>query len=413
MSAVDAFKMWEDAIGATTTTMRKYRGHFKDFCRHMGLDPSNPTESANAFYRQRFADLKCDDPATRFRFENLAERYYKHLLGQTEWTDGHKHTEFAPKSALQGFAAIRSFFKHMRMRLECNIRIKEAVVRREKVPTPRELGEMLKFADVRGKAAIAIQASTGGRETAIARLTFGDVEGLDYPEEPATVWFPLAEEGMKDEGQSRAFGFLAEFAKQLVREYRQFRQMRYGEEITETSPLIAKEGGFQPINGSTINEIVVNAALESGVGTGHTRNGRKEYDLTSHKLRKYVYTQLELANKMNPTQIDRVTQHKSPGIRSVYSRADILKLKQLFKESEPWLTPEGYGISVTMPATIRQEFERLFKEGMKEFFVRLMEKNSSRLLQARFNIKEISDIVEKLFNEPRKQPLAIVRSCRN
>jgi len=344
----NALKTWEGAIGTTTTTMRKYRGHFEDFCRHLDFiektHENNLDAWADELYRQRFSDLKSDFPSVRFRFDNLAERYYKHLLGETEWLDGHSHTEYAPKSALQAFAAVRSFFKHIRMRLECNVKIKEAVVRKEKVPTPEELGEMIKFADVRGRAAIAIQASTGGRQTAIAKLRFADIEGLENPDQPAIVTFPAAEQGMKDEGQERIFGFLAGFAKQLLKEYKQFRETMYGEKITEESPVIAKEGGFKPIDGSTINEIVVKAALASKVGRLHQRNGRMECDLTSHKLRKYAYTQLDLSGKLSPNQIDRVTQHKLSGVRGIYSRAEIQKLRALFKEAEPWLEPPAYSM---------------------------------------------------------------------
>ena len=47
---------------------------------------------------------------------------------------------------------------------------------------------------------------------------------------------------------------------------------------------------------------------------------------------------------MSSNQIDRVTQHKLSGTRGIYSRAEIQKLRALFKETEPWLTPPCYSV---------------------------------------------------------------------
>ena len=170
--------------------------------------------------------------------------------------------------------ALKSWFRFNNRLFNVYIRIKEyrTISENETVPTRSELRRLLRMADVRSRAAIALMAFSGLRLGVLGNymgsdgLRVGDIldikelgnESIEI-ESPATI---VVRQKLSKAGH-QYLTFLCEEGCEYLTDYLNFR-LRNGEKITPSSPVISKKNKVEFLKTKNIYKIIKNVIINAG-----------------------------------------------------------------------------------------------------------------------------------------------------
>jgi hypothetical protein len=194
----------------------------------------------------------------------------------------------------------------------------------DRVPTIKEIKEIVEAADLRGKALTLVLASSGAREGAIEYFRVNDYSHIEQ-EEKIVAGRLVVYNGDPE----RYTTFITSEACRALDKYLNFRR-EHGEDVKSTSPLFRDK--FDPIKGQyghgkkTAKDIVIPMTAPSvrqyynrllfSIGIRNERKRRHEFSV--HGFRKFFKTKAEIGG-MKPINVETLMGH-SIGISDSYYR---------------------------------------------------------------------------------------------
>jgi len=262
----------------------------------------------------------------------------------------------------------------------------------DRIPTIKEIQEIIEAADLRGKAVTLVFISSGIREGAIE-----DLKVADYSQ--------IEKEGEKVAGRlvvyngdpERYTTFITLEACLALDKYLNFRK-EHGEDIKSTSPLFRDK--FDPIKGryghgkAHSKEIVIPMTAPSVrqyynrllYSIGIRTQKKRRHDFSVHGFRKFFKTKSEIAG-MRPINVETLMGH-STGISDSYYRPTENELLEDYLKIIDLLTIRTDG------STLRKEIIDL-KEKNNDYDILIM----TKLQEKEDAINTLSDQVIKLTKE--------------
>ena len=197
-------------------------------------------------------------------------------------------------------------------------------VKKDRGYTHQEIGKMLEIAHERSRVVILLLASTGMRVGAIPSLKMKHLQ-----DNKITVYESSREE---------YFTFITPECKRAIDSYIDFRS-RYGEKITDKSPLIRQEFSVRDEFAIKNAKSVGTVALQWILRDIATRCGILSKDVpTAHGFRKFWMTQAVDCD-MNPEIREMLLGHKI-GLASAYYRPSVDKMYAEYEKAIDNLTIE-------------------------------------------------------------------------
>ena len=202
-----------------------------------------------------------------------------------------------------------------------------SAVSQERVPTRKELKEILSFGMVRHKALFLTIASSGMRPGEAVSITVNDIY---LNEHPARIEIPY---DITKSKESR-ITFISSEAKHYLKQWLKIRNkyLKSGRNKADISDKRVFPFGYQTL-GDMWNGLTEKACYDML----DTRNGhnRKRHQMTPNKLRKFFKT--SLSNSGVPFEIVEALMGHEEGVSSVYRRYSIDQLKDWYLKGEEHL----------------------------------------------------------------------------
>jgi len=287
------------------------------------------------FYR--FAGLKSDDDLINCPTEvlqNLLVRYTKHLIKQVK--DGDLSANTVPKMFRGIRWLLNSNYRENDIRWKPIEALFPKSVKRTgyKAWTTEQIKNMIEHTnDIRNKALIHFQASTGGRvgvhdhPLLMKHLTMMEWNGhgcyavLFYADEDETVEEKdLRDKGDDVQGGDSYYSFLTPEATDTLDRYFVARK-RKGEVFTDDTPIFLKDSTKQHLESNQISDVNVTALLFRLVRgmpeLKRIKKGRRFDIQINHGFRKRTNTILKLESEVNSNIAEKILGHKN-GLDGVY-----------------------------------------------------------------------------------------------
>ena len=199
----------------------------------------------------------------------------------------------APKSVAAWVSSLKKFFNANGLKVDIDIPVRIFNVHEDVLPSKDDLKSILSNVDLRMKVIITMLASSGMRIGELHNLKLGDI---DFSKEVPAVRIKSV---AAKERKSR-ITFISIEARKFLEEYLN-RRKSLGEELSESSPVIAREDGNQ------MSYQNIHYLLEK-IFRKYSKKIGKRYTLHAHCLRKWFKTQLISAGVPAPI-VDRLTGH--------------------------------------------------------------------------------------------------------
>jgi len=199
------------------------------------------------------------------------------------------------------------------------------IVEQDRIPTKRELREVLNHANLEDRVIALVAASSGVREGTLAKLSVEDVDFNSYSDVAVVTVKPEV-----SKGKVGHVTFITPEARNVLLQYLNLRKRR-GEVLTEKSPLLrSRTGNCYTPTGIRIRwlRLLKNA--------DKAERERKYFSLHFHTLRKFFRTSLELAG-VSKAFTERFLGHK-PYLDQAYFKPQLDMLLTEYRKAIPHLT---------------------------------------------------------------------------
>jgi len=264
-------------------------------------------------------------------------------------------------------------------------------VEEDEVPKKEVIDKVLKYAEIDDKALVLVAISSGLREGTLSELTVGEVALDDYKDIGVIKVRPD-----KSKGKVKFITFISPEAKEILKEYFEFRK-RQGENIKPESPLFAyREKGKTSFysRGDTL-ALKWRRLLDK---SGFDERNRKFYKYHFHTLRKFFRTALEYAGVSRSFR-ERLLGHKGDYLDSSYFGPQLDAMIDEYRKAIPHLTIEKRADERDM-ATARMLADMARLQGASkedlENAIKLFEDGDMSIVQLQERIsKIISETLDK------------------
>ena len=218
----------------------------------------------------------------------------------------------------------------------------EEILVEDRMPTKKELKELMNVGSLRDRVLILVATSSGLRVGTLATLTLGDIS----LEEPVPRVVVKRRPGRKISRRMKGFAtFITPEAKTVLMQYIQHRES-LGEQLTGTSPILTSDRKEEL--GNFLNSGYVSNHWRRLLKRAHlaTKNGGPWNDIHLHTLRKYFETQCTNAG-IKTTYREFWLGHLGGHLEESYFRGEVETHIQEYKKAIPYLSvteaqPEDY-----------------------------------------------------------------------
>ena len=199
-----------------------------------------------------------------------------------------------------------------------------SAISQERVPTRKELKEILSFGTVKHKSLFLTMASSGMRPGEAVRISLDDIH-LD--ENPVRIEIPYDITKTKESRTT----YISSEAKHYLKQWLKIRK-KYLESGRNTADITDKR--IFPFDSQTLGDMWNGLTEKAGYDMLDTRNGhnRKRHQMTPNKLRKFFKTSLSNANI--PFEVVEALMGHKEGMSAVYRRYSIDQLKDWYLKGE-------------------------------------------------------------------------------
>ena len=233
----------------------------------------------------------------------------------------------------------------------------------DRAPTPEELQKMLEVANLREKVIISILATSGVRISTLVGLKYKHIK-QDF--EKGIVPCAIFDPAELNKGKYCDYiTFMNEEACKYLKEYLELRK-RYGEEITDESPLIRmydvkkKANDVRPPTPESVSRAVRRIMKKAGIIT----DNEKRHQLRPHSLRKFFKTQLS-ARGVPPEYVEYMMGHRTSTYLAVKSKG-VEFLRALYAAADISIYPKpehaAQRVAVQILESLRKNIEEMMKK---------------------------------------------------
>lgn len=233
--------------------------------------------------------------------------------GLVDFMDYLRCQSLAPHTIANHIKALRSFFGVNGIRIGFPFMLSARSLYGVRAISPGELQKLVDVANLREKVIISIMATSGLRESTLARLRYRNVK-TDIERNVIPALVSVEAEITKGKYHSY-YTYLNEEAAEYLKAYVKVREIgTHGippEHICDESPIIrARSREIRFTNSPVIQRLIHNLLAKAGFISSNSKSLKtKRYDLAGYSLRKYFKTQLTSAG-VHPDYTEFMMGHK-------------------------------------------------------------------------------------------------------